>query len=285
MITNHQKTVTSLSLASGGRRVVSGGLDGHVKVFETQTGGWNVVAGAKYPSPILSVRVITSGANAEDRHLAVGMQSGVLSLRTRLTGPEATREREREKEMQALLEGTIATHDKAKRKRKGRSMVANRLDLIGEGADVVIAGNPAKRDKSAKEKPWQKDLRRGQFASALDRVIDTSSNTYTPLTVLTLLVALRHRSALREALEARDEDSVKPVLSWVQKHIVDPRYLSVCVDVALHLLDLYAEFVGGSKELEDGFRLLHRRVRQEVERAQMATQTGGMLGGLLVGMA
>ncbi|EOO01914.1 putative u3 small nucleolar rna-associated protein 15 protein [Phaeoacremonium minimum UCRPA7] len=45
LITNHQKTVTSLSLASHGQRVVSGGLDGHVKVFETSS--WNVVAGAK----------------------------------------------------------------------------------------------------------------------------------------------------------------------------------------------------------------------------------------------
>ncbi|KAH8671076.1 WD40-repeat-containing domain protein [Xylariales sp. PMI_506] len=282
LITNHQKTVTSLSLASGGKRVVSGGLDGHVKIFETT--GWNVVAGAKYTSPILSVRVITSGASGDDRHLAVGMQSGMLSLKTRLTGPEATREREREKEMQALLAGTIASHDKAKRKRKGRIADANRLDLVGEGADVVIAGNPATRNKSTKEKAWQKDLRRGHFASALDRVLDETSKHYTPLSVLTLLVALRHRSALREALEGRDEETVQPVLKWVQKHIVDPRYVNVCVDVAMHLLDLYAEFTGGSQELERGFHNLHKRVRHEVETAQMATQTGGMLGGLLVGV-
>ena len=74
LITNHQKTVTTLSLASNGRRVVSGSLDGHVKVFETAN--WNVVSGAKYPSPILSLAVVSAGATQEDRHLAVGMQSG-----------------------------------------------------------------------------------------------------------------------------------------------------------------------------------------------------------------
>lgn len=283
LITNHQKTVTSLSLASGGKRVVSGGLDGHVKVFETT--GWNVVAGMKYPSPILSVRVITSGANGDDRHLAVGMQSGVLSLKTRLTGPEAARDREREKEMQALLAGKIDSHDKSRKRRKGRATEAGRLDLIGEGADVVIHGNALQKNKSVKEKPWQKALRRGHFVQALDQVLDTTSREYTPLTVLTLLVALRHRSALREALEGRDEETVQPILNWVQKHIIDPRYVSVCVDLSMHLLDLYAEFVGGSKELEDNFRLLHRRVKREIETAQVATQTGGMLGGLLVGMA
>ncbi|CAJ2502768.1 Uu.00g101620.m01.CDS01 [Anthostomella pinea] len=279
IISNHQKTVTSLSLASNGRRLVSGALDGHVKIFETT--GWNVVAGAKYPSPILAVQVVTAGANNDDRHLAVGMASGVLSLRTRLSGPEAARDREREKEMSALLAGTIAAHDKSKNKRKRRQGATKRLDMVGEGADVVIA-NDLSRPK--RETAWQKDLRHGRFGKALDRVLDPSAKDHSPLTVLTVLIALRHRSGLRDALEGRDENTVQPVLTWVQTHIIDPRYLGICADVATHLLDLYAEFVGGSAELEAGFKALHRRVKVEVERAQMATQTGGMLGSLLLGM-
>ncbi|KAI2605810.1 WD40 repeat-like protein [Hypoxylon fragiforme] len=278
IISNHQKTVTSLSLASNGRRLVSGGLDGHVKIFETT--GWNVVAGAKYPSPILSVQVITAGANGDDRHLAVGMQSGVLSLRTRLTGPEATREREREKEMDALLSGTIAAHDKAKNKRKRRHGLAKRLDMVGEGTEVVIA-NDLSRAKH--ETRWQKDLRHARYGAALDRVLDPTAKDHSPLTVLTVLLALRHRSALRDALEGRDENTVQPILKWLHVHIMDPRYVGMCVDVAMHLLDLYAEFVDGSTELQTGFKTLHRRVRIEVERAQTAMQTGGMLGSLLVG--
>ncbi|KAI1491798.1 WD domain-containing protein [Biscogniauxia mediterranea] len=279
IISNHQKTVTSLSLASNGKRLVSGGLDGHVKIFETT--GWNVVAGAKYPSPVLAVSVITAGANEDDRHLAVGMESGMLSLRTRLTGPEAAREREREKEMAALIAGRVSEYDRSKNKRKRRIGGAKRLEMVGEGADVVIA-NDISRPK--REKPWQKDLRHGRYAAALDRVLDPEAKDYAPLTVLTLLVALRHRSALREALEGRDEDTVQPILRWVQTHIVSPRYVAVCVDVATHLLDLYTQFVAGSAELEAGFKTLHRRVRHEVEKAQMATQTTGMLGSLLVGV-
>ncbi|KAI0024223.1 WD40 repeat-like protein [Xylariomycetidae sp. FL0641] len=279
VISNHQKTVTSLSLASNGRRLVSGGLDGHVKIFETT--GWNVVAGAKYPSPILAVRVITAGSNNDDRHLAVGMQSGVLSLRTRLTGPEAARERDREREMAALLAGTIGAHDKAKGKRKRRAAASARLDMVGEGADVVIA-NDLSRPK--REPAWQRDLRHGRYGAALDRVLDPQAKDHSPLNTLTVLVALRHRSALREALAGRDEQTVQPVLRWTTAHIVDPRYAAVCVDLAVLLLDLYSRFADQSPDLAQGFRTLHRRVRQEVERAQMATQTGGMLGSLLVGM-
>ncbi|KAH9900068.1 WD40 repeat-like protein [Xylariomycetidae sp. FL2044] len=270
VISNHQKTVTSLSLASNGRRLVSGGLDGHVKIFETT--GWNVVAGIKYPSPILTARIITAGANHDDRHLAVGMASGVLSLRTRLTGPESSREREREKEMAALIAGTIETHDKAKQKRKRKQGNVRRLEMAGEGADVVIA-NDLRRPK--RETPWQKDLRHARYGAALDRVLDPSARDYSPLTVLTVLMALRHRSALRDALEGRDENTVQPVLKWARTYIVDPRYAGVCVDVAMYLLELYAQFVDGSAELEAGFKMLHRRVRQEVEKAQMATQTDG----------
>ncbi|KAJ9160602.1 WD40 repeat-like protein [Coniochaeta hoffmannii] len=288
LITNHQKTVTSLSLACHGTRVVSGGLDGHVKVFETS--GWNVVSGSKFPSPILSLSVITAGANADDRHLAVGMQSGVLSIRTRLTGALAERAAHRAAEQAARDAGPHALDrlDAAVAKRKRQALTSRAMDLLGESVDFVIPANDSgtgggKRRRRVKLHPWQKDLRAGRFAQALDYVIDTSRPDCSPLTALTVLVALRHRSALREALQGRDEVSVQPVLRWVSRHVVDPRYAAVCVDVALHLLDLYGEFVGASAELADAFRVLRVRVAREVEKAQMACQTSGMLESLIMG--
>ncbi|KAK5987163.1 U3 small nucleolar RNA-associated protein 15 [Cladobotryum mycophilum] len=282
MITNHQKTVTSLSLASNGRRLVTGSLEGHVKIFETT--GWNVVESAKYQSPILSVAVIPSNNTSDsgDRHLAVAMSTGVLSIRTRLSGQEAQREREREKEMEALVAGTIDTLDSKKQKRKRRVAAAKRLDLLGEGTDVVIA-NEGRANKK-KERPWQSDLRHARYSKALDQVVDRTSLEYSPLNVLTLLLALRHRSAIKDALENRDEQSVQPILKWICGHICDPRYVSICVEVGVHLLDLYGEYVGASAELHQGFRTLHRRVKLEVERAQVACQSGGMLESLIMGV-
>ncbi|KFH40459.1 U3 small nucleolar RNA-associated protein-like protein [Hapsidospora chrysogenum ATCC 11550] len=280
-ITNHQKTVTSLSLASGGRRLITGGLEGHVKVFETT--GWNVVYSTKYQSPVLSVSAIpaTDAPGADDRHLAVGMQSGVLSVRTRQSGAEAAREREREREMAALIAGTIDVHDSKKAKRKRRAESSQKLDMLGEGADVVIAGDSRSRRK--KERPWQKDLRHARYSRALDQVLDRQAQDYAPINVLTLLIALRHRSALRDALEGRDEQTVQPVLKWVCGHISDPRYVSVCVEAAIHLIDLYAEYVDSSEDLHQAFQLLHRRVKVESEMAQVACQTGGMLESLTAG--
>lgn len=278
VITNHQKTVTSLCLASNGKRVVSGGLDGHVKIFET--GSWNVVAGMKYPSPVLSLSVITAGANAADRHLAVGMQSGVLSLKTRLTGTAAEKERDRARTAAITDLSQVDVAKASKRKRK--EILTRSLANVDTGVDFLIDNDLNGRRKRGKEQKWQWDLRHGRYAAALDGVLDTSAPDHSKLNVLTLLITLRHRSALRAAVENRDEESVQPVLSWICNHIIDPRYRAACVDVGLHLLDLYAEHVGQSAELATGFKTLRKRVTQEVEKAQLAAQTGGMLEALMI---
>jgi len=164
---SHQKTVTSLCLASNGTRLVSGGLDGHMKVFDSTT--WNVVAGSKYASPILSLSVVTSGTQQEDKHLVVGLQSGLLSIKTRLSGQQKVQQREREKEMQALMEGKIEEYDKksAKKQRTGGVQKKLRgLDYDGNGAAIIVEGNERQRRK--KLPAWDRALRKVQYSKALD---------------------------------------------------------------------------------------------------------------------
>ncbi|KAA8647154.1 hypothetical protein EYZ11_009558 [Aspergillus tanneri] len=274
MIQSHQKTVTALALASNGERLLSGALDGHMKVFETA--GWNVVAGAKYPSPILSLRVITSGMTQEDKHVAVGMQSGLLAIKTRLSGQQKVRERERRKEMQALLEGKLDEHDRkvAKQKKLRGSGWERRLrgrDFIGEGVDIVIEGRDRKKRK--KEQSWEHDLRKARYSAALDQVLASADRT----AQLTLFTALRHRSALRASLQGRDEETLQPVLQWVHKNIREPRLVKLCVEVAMNVLDIYSGNLGQSAQIDRMVERLHRRVRDEVEMAHQACQTQGML--------
>lgn len=274
LLKNHQRTITSLCLATNGTRLVSGGMDGHLKIFETA--GWNVVAGSKYPSPILSVNVISAGPKREDKHLIVGMVSGILSIRTRLSGEQKVKERERAKEMRALLEGNLEEHDKKQNKKHQRDS-KEKLAFVGEGADVIIEGNNRKYHKQ-KESVWENNLRTGRYSQALDYVLE---HKLAPITVLSLLTALRHRSAMRAAFQDRDENTVQPILKWVCKHIKDPRYVSICVEASLILLDLYSEHAGASPELDNYFKMLHSKVREEVEKAQQACQTSGMLGMLM----
>ncbi|PYH97118.1 small nucleolar ribonucleo protein complex subunit Utp15 [Aspergillus ellipticus CBS 707.79] len=274
MIQSHQKTVTSLALASNGERLLSGALDGHMKVFETT--GWNMVSGSKYPSPILSLRAITSGVAQEDKHIAVGMQSGLLSIKTRLSGQQKIKEKERRKEMQALLEGKLEEHDRkvAKQKKARGSGWEKRLrgrDFVGEGVDIVIDGQDRKKRK--KEQSWEHDLRKARYSAALDQVLSTNDKT----AQLTLLTALRHRSALQASLQNRDEVTLQPVLQWVHKNIAEPRLVKLSVEVAMNVLDIYSGNLGQSAKIDKLVERLHKRVRDEVEWAHQASQTKGML--------
>lgn len=282
MIKNHQKTVTSLCLASQGSRLVSGALDGHVKVFETT--GWNVVAGLKYAAPILSLQVITSGAAHEDKHVAVGMSDGILSVKTRLSGEQKIRERERRREMEALLAGTIEEHDrkKAKLAKKRGAGWERRLrgrDFNGEGADVVIEGNV--RTKTEKKmKPWDRAMHLTRYAEALDFAIASKQKEI----VMAVLTELRYRSALRSALENRNEQTLQPVMYWIFTNISTTEYTGICVQVAMVVLDLYSKHVGMSQTISHQVTKLHARVQEEVARSQQAIMTKGMLELLLPGI-
>lgn len=271
LIKNHQKTVTALSHASNGSRLVSGGLDGHMKIFETT--GWNVVAGSKYPFPILSLAIINSGSAREDKHIAVGMSSGLLSIKTRLSSEQKVRERERQKEMDALVAGTIEEHDRriAKKRPRGWDKRFRGRDFTGEGADIIIEGNDRSKRKKAKE--WEHLLHKGRYAEALDQTLTAGDS----MTIITLLTTLRHRSALRASLDGRDENTLQPIMRWVYRNISQTSFVPLCVEVAMNIMDLYSRHLGQSRALEAQVDRLHKRVREEVERAQQASMMMGML--------
>ncbi|CAN9276776.1 unnamed protein product [Alternaria alternata] len=272
MLRNHQKTVTALSLANNGERLLSGALDGHVKVFETT--GWNVVGGMKYPSPILSLSVIPN--QKEDRHIAVGMQSGLLSIKTHLSGEQKVQAREREKEMKALMEGKIEEYDRSKKRKRGKGW-EKRIrgkDFTGESADIVIEGNA--RGKITAGQPWAHALRKGMYSQALDMVLE-SKDANARSQSLTLLTALRHRSTLRTALSNRDSVTLQPILRWCIKNISDYRITRLTTDVALVVLDLYADQLGRSEEVDDLIMALMQRVKVTVEASQDAWKVRGML--------
>ena len=280
VLQTHQKAVTSLCLAMNNKRLLCGGLDGHMKILETVN--WNIVAGSKYPSPILSLSVVSGGNRQDDRHVVVGMQSGTLSIKTRLSGQQKVKAREREKEMQALVEGKTSAFDR-KRAKKETSGWKKRLrghDFTGEGADIVISG--MEKSKQQKLSPAEKLLHEGKYSRALDKVLEEADAARLTATV-TLLTALRHRSALRAALSGRDEITLQPILKWARTYITDARYVQICVDVCTHILDLYAAQMTQSSLLHKLIKDLHHCVRREVSRAQQAWQTQGMIDMLMDG--
>lgn len=284
-IRSHQKSVTSLSTAQHSTRLLTGALDGHVKVHNTST--WEVASGFKYSAPVLSLSVVQSGG--DDRHLAVGLENGLLSLRTRLAGAEKARAKEKEKKMEALYAGEADEYERKQRKKDLRQGIRARdrgKDFRGEGADIVITGNERSKQSMKKLKPWQKSLREGKYGLALDQVLQPGAGTdvYSSEEVLTLLTALRHRSALRSALANREPDQLLPILKWCLKFISHPRQLYIVYDVLLMLLHLYSEKLAEwSEDEQDGpeviglIKRVEKRVRHGVDLSEKARNMMGML--------
>ena len=293
----HQKTVTALSTAQNNSRLLTGALDGHVKAHNTTS--WEVVAGFKYGAPVLSISVLPSSSSRDARHLAVGLETGLLSLRTRLAGTEKAKTREKEKRMEAMIAGEADEYERKQKRKDTRQGIRARdrgKDFRGEGADIVITGNDRSRASMKKLQPWQNSLREGKYGLALDQVLRPQSGraSLSDEAVLTLITVLRHRSALRTALSNRNPRQLLPILSWCLKNIAHPRNLNLVYDVLLQLLDLYspqfAEWTtdesdeeSGGKEVLALVNRLSKRVRLGVELAQTAGAMIGAMEGLEAG--
>lgn len=277
LLQNHQKTITSLASASRGTRVLSGGLDGHVKVFDSNS--WQVVAGFKYPSPVLTVDVVPSNSDAQDRHLCIGMQSGIVSIRTRLTAAARAAKREKEAEMAALAAGTIEAYDRKqakKLKQKGGASANKQApkasSAIANLADITIETR-LKDGQRKRLVPWETAFRRANYPHSLDLALESRD----PTQIFTLITALIHSSALRTAVQHRSAATLLPLLKFVNKTILDPRYSRLTTDLALIILDCYAEHLGQSVEIDGQVRTLHELVRRATEVSQTCCSTLGML--------
>lgn len=290
ILRSHQKTVTKLASAQGGTRLLTAALDGHVKIHSTES--WEVVASIKYPAPILSLAIIAAGTSIEERHIAVGLQTGVLSIRTRIAGAEKGRVKEQEKRMQAMIAGTADEYDRLQSKKQKTQRMRARdrgKNFDGEGADIVIVGNETRRKKLAH---WQSSLRKGQYGVALDEVLAPSRDGVVHnIPIITLLTALRHRSALRTALSGRSEDKLIPVFDWCRYNLAHPQRLQIASEVMLMLLDLYSyKFADWAEGSEDQRKIVlivskaNARVKRSFECAEKAEGVLGMLS-LLAGDA
>ena len=72
-ISQHHKTITCLALGSDNKRLLSGGLDRHVKVYDVST--FQVVHTIDYPNSVLSL-----GISRNDDTLVAGLVDGLISV-------------------------------------------------------------------------------------------------------------------------------------------------------------------------------------------------------------
>ena len=284
-LTNHQKTVMTVNVHKdcGPRtsnnnsatdeyqpRLITGSLDGHVKVHEIDA--FTVKHAAKFPGPVLCCSV-SPDANA----FAVGMATKTLCIRKRTKariadanakptpGPGAGK-----------WKITLKSGFRIKRPRRMDASTIGYFTRTGN-AQPRLEDEIVRRKKRLRLQAHDRALRKFRFGDALDAAI----NNRRPEVVMAVIEDIEKRGGITKALANRDEHGLVPVLEFVVKYIANPRHTRDLVRLSQEILDLYGSDVGTSKRIDRCLNQLRERVMLELRLEDTLDKLSGMCGIIL----
>ena len=248
-LSSHQKTITCLTMDASCSRLISGSLDGFLKV--TALPSFSPLASIRHASPVLAV-----GLSPDSTTLAIGSVDGSLTLRQRLPPPPPVPP----KPLPRM--GSQAWFS--------RGIRPSPLLTASSSSSSALA---APRDRRQLLKAYDVYLKRFQYHAALDAALRTDSAAV----AAAMLDELVDRSALSVALSGRDEAGLRPLLSFLLHQLSHPLYSQLTVDVTAVLLRLYGGEVGGSVLMDEWLRKVAEKVREELQvMERMMRMRGGM---------
>ncbi|BGP45421.1 U3 small nucleolar RNA-associated protein 15 [Rhodotorula kratochvilovae] len=261
-LSNHQKAITTLCWAeaeNGEKRVLSGGLDGLVKVYDPQE-NWRVRHTMRYGGQVMSLAV-----SPNNSHLVAGLSDGSLSIRTRAgVGRKAG----------VPIEKVTPSYD-AILAGMGHGGVVYSGKQAGEGLKATFEGEiKVTKERRRKLTEWDRMLKNFRYGDALDSVL---RGDVTPATAFALLDELIRRDGLPIALANRTDLTLEPVLAFLVKHITHPRYCTLATDIASVLVDIYTPTLGLSPLIDSLLARLQRKLDEELEFQRELTQVQGAL--------
>lgn len=240
-LSHHHKTITCLHFASENKRLMSGSLDRHVKIYDTMT--YQVVHTLDYPSPILSLAVAP-----EDKVVAAGTTNALLSIRHQKR-PVQQKEQKFKKRNKML----IAYH-------------TTDMQFHSVQDDIVVHQKDVEKFSR-----YDKYLRSFQHSKALDAALQARK----PEVTVSVIQELIRRQGIKAAVAGRNEVSLGRLLKFLIRYIGDPRFSMTLLDVALILIDIYAATVASFPETIAQFYKLKKIVDQEVTYMEELTEVLG----------
>ena len=257
---NHQKTITTMCLDGTSSRILTGGLDGHVKIHDVKT--YEVAHGLKYDKPILSMAVAP-----DNSRLVVGMVDGTLSVRNRemkihhgledysSAASEAAAKEVGGEEIDLKEVGMLKRHE-------GPRLFGGTFKFLARGKNAKAGEDDylVEVRKKKRLQPYDKLLKQFNHRGALDAVLATRH----PAVVASMLEELVARGALNTALSGRDDVALEPIMSFLIKYISNPRYSKLLICVCTELIGIYSDVLGQSPSIDNLIFKLNARVKEEL---------------------
>ena len=243
---NHQKTVTCLCLNDEGSRLLTGGLDHFVKIYDTES--FAVVHSMYFPSPVLSIAL-----SRENLQMAVGFSSGSSEWRIREVS-------------------SVQRKAEMKRKEYYRSGTYHYF-MRGQSARPSADDFRIESVRRRKLQPYDQFLKEFRYSDALDAALATKNLQI----VCSVVDELSARNGLTIALSGRDDTSLEPLLHFLAKNICNPNFSSMILDLANMVLDVYGQVAGQSVAIDELLFLLRRQVQGELKLHHDLLAVQGML--------
>ncbi|XP_050308630.1 U3 small nucleolar RNA-associated protein 15 homolog [Anthonomus grandis grandis] len=243
-IAQHHKTVTCLRLASNGKRLLSGSLDRHVKIYDVGT--FKVVHTLDFPNGILSL-----GVSPDDSTLTAGLVDGVIAVQRR--------------------------PDQIETEVKPKTAFQHKSREIPVGVDEIV---PSLEHES--EAKFDYFLRKFEYSKALNSALKPIIVNKHPEKTVAVLRELQKRKALPKTLKEKDLKTIKNVIKFFLKYLTDLRFTKFLTDVADEFLDIIAEDVEDFPK-DVGLLLvqLHESLVKEEKLINDLAQVEGMMQTLL----
>ncbi|KAG8889802.1 hypothetical protein FRB99_003943, partial [Tulasnella sp. 403] len=233
---------STVALSAGGpilkaKRVLTGGLDQLVKVYDVNT--YRVVHTMRYSAPLLCLAV-----SPDDTHIAAGMSDGTLSVRHRTSGKP-----------QAPAPTTFDAH----------------LDTIGND-DTPLPSHPQKlrgdphelqhvQHQRKKLRPYDRLLKKFRYADAMDAVLKPGM---APEVTFSILEKIRDTQGLQLAINGRDDLTLAPLLTFLHRHLADTTFGPFACEVAGVVVETYASVIGLSPLIDNLLIKLQNRIAAEL---------------------
>jgi len=252
-ISHHHKTITCMSFNHDMTRLLSGGLDRHVKIYDIAD--YKVVHNIDYPGSILSL-ALSEG----DKTLAVGMADKMLSIRHRRQGMA-----DDEPKLDVKL------------KKSQDKLLVKSLNFKPDAQDVVIDHH-----KRTLLTGYEQQLKKFNHSKALDEAFRPEILQNHPEVTVAVIEELMRRKTINAALAGRRENQLIRILKFLSRHITNPSFSSVLIDVANYIVNIYAKEVTDPTEaVTNQFRRLKHLIKREREYQESMSKLSGCLEAII----
>ncbi|EDW06560.1 U3 small nucleolar RNA-associated protein 15 homolog [Drosophila mojavensis] len=248
-MSQHHKTITCLSLGSDGRRLLSGGLDRHVKIYDVST--YKTVHTLTYPNAVVSL-----GVAAKDQAVVAGMVDGLVSIKRMIVESKPSH-----------LKKIRVSYRKQRLQKMARP-------ATGVPVDHVVSD----KSKGNKLQKFDIHLRKYNYKKALDCVCTPLNVKKHPEMVVAVITELQHRGALQAALTDRKDITIIRFINFLCKHLGEVRFMRPLLNAASAVMDVFENNAFAyNKPMIAALERLKRTMKSEVELTCQLLQIKGAL--------